>query len=298
MPATPTVLDEIIAGVRLDLADRVARTSLADLEARIATMPPALDAEAALRAAPGIAVIAEVKKASPSRGLLCRDFDPARLAQVYVQGGAAAYGLVTPGRVSGTTVELEYTTQTVEQPRFVIVGRNDTTVSHDTITVTNAASAVVHGGSGNDILRHTGNGDVRVDIEPRFKLAANARIEILPVGGGALATGSGDFLLDSAGYLSLSANARFEVAISGVGIGASIGGNTEGINCSQSFLYNRCMIPSLLDIWHPIDRCLRRWLLATGCIAVKSNTINRRIHNAPGSEQEGVSRSPPLFPNL
>ena len=37
---------------------------------------------------------------------------------------------------AGNTVELEYTTQTVEQPTFVIVGRNDTTVSHDTITVT------------------------------------------------------------------------------------------------------------------------------------------------------------------
>ncbi|WP_392544130.1 SRPBCC family protein [Oryzobacter telluris] len=36
----------------------------------------------------------------------------------------------------GNEVELEYTTQTVEEPRFVIVGRNDTTTSHDTITVT------------------------------------------------------------------------------------------------------------------------------------------------------------------
>lgn len=117
MPATPTVLDEIIAGVRLDLADRVARTSLADLEARIATMPPALDAEAALRAAPGIAVIAEVKRASPSKGALADIPDPAALASAYAAGGATAISVLTEERrFSGSLADLDAVRATVRIP--------------------------------------------------------------------------------------------------------------------------------------------------------------------------------------
>ncbi|HNV16002.1 MAG: indole-3-glycerol phosphate synthase TrpC [Actinomycetales bacterium] len=117
MPATPTVLDEIIAGVRLDLADRVARTSLADLEARIATMPPALDAEAALRAAPGIAVIAEVKRASPSKGALADIPDPAALATAYAAGGATAISVLTEERrFSGSLADLDAVRATVRIP--------------------------------------------------------------------------------------------------------------------------------------------------------------------------------------
>jgi indole-3-glycerol phosphate synthase len=117
VPATPTVLDEIIAGVRLDLADRVARTSLADLEARIATMPPALDAEAALRAAPGIAVIAEVKRASPSKGALADIPDPAALASAYAAGGATAISVLTEERrFSGSLADLDAVRATVRIP--------------------------------------------------------------------------------------------------------------------------------------------------------------------------------------
>jgi indole-3-glycerol phosphate synthase len=117
VPATPTVLDEIIAGVRLDLADRVARTSLADLEARIATMPPALDAEAALRAAPGIAVIAEVKRASPSKGALADIPDPAALATAYAAGGATAISVLTEERrFSGSLADLDAVRATVRIP--------------------------------------------------------------------------------------------------------------------------------------------------------------------------------------
>jgi indole-3-glycerol phosphate synthase len=93
-----TVLDDIIAGVREDLARRQADTSLAELEARVAARPPALDALAALRAAPGMAVIAEVKRSSPSRGALAPIGDPAALAGQYAAGGASAVSVLTEAR--------------------------------------------------------------------------------------------------------------------------------------------------------------------------------------------------------
>ncbi len=117
MPVTPTVLDEIIAGVRLDLAARVARTSLAELHSRIATLPPALDAEAALRAAAGIAVIAEVKRASPSKGALADIPDPAALASAYAAGGATAISVLTEERrFRGSLTDLDAVRACVELP--------------------------------------------------------------------------------------------------------------------------------------------------------------------------------------
>ncbi|MEI2731309.1 MAG: indole-3-glycerol phosphate synthase TrpC [Dermatophilaceae bacterium] len=97
-PASPSVLAEIVAGVRVDLGERQGRTPITDLEAIILARPAALDAEAALRAAPGMAVIAEVKRASPSKGSLAPIADPAGLAAQYAAGGATAVSVLTEGR--------------------------------------------------------------------------------------------------------------------------------------------------------------------------------------------------------
>jgi indole-3-glycerol phosphate synthase len=91
------MLDEIMRHKRDEVAKRAAMMPLASLRALAETAPAPLDLVAALRQ-PGVSLIAEVKKASPSRGLLCRDFDPARLAEVYAQGGAAAISVLTDAR--------------------------------------------------------------------------------------------------------------------------------------------------------------------------------------------------------
>jgi indole-3-glycerol phosphate synthase len=111
------VLDEIIVGVRADLAERVAQAPLAEVESWAAAQRPALDAEAALRAAPGIAVIAEVKRASPSKGSLAAIPDPAALAAAYAAGGATAISVLTEKRrFAGSLADLDAVRAAVRIP--------------------------------------------------------------------------------------------------------------------------------------------------------------------------------------
>ena len=71
-------------------------TPLAEVKARARDLPGALDFTAALRM-PGIQVVAEFKKASPSRGEIAPDADPAEVARSYLKGGAAAISVLTEG---------------------------------------------------------------------------------------------------------------------------------------------------------------------------------------------------------
>jgi indole-3-glycerol phosphate synthase len=105
------MLDEIMRHKRDEVAKRQAVIPAASLRALAETAPEPLDFAAALRGT-GVSLIAEVKKASPSRGLLCRDFDPARLAQIYAQGGAAAISVLTDARYFQG--QLEYLTTVKE----------------------------------------------------------------------------------------------------------------------------------------------------------------------------------------
>ncbi|GAA1942198.1 indole-3-glycerol phosphate synthase TrpC [Nocardioides marmoribigeumensis] len=100
MPATPraaSVLDEIIAGVREDLAAREQALPLDALRDLVADTAPALDPMPVLRG-PGVQVIAEVKRASPSKGHLADIPDPTVLAARYAEGGAAAISVLTEQR--------------------------------------------------------------------------------------------------------------------------------------------------------------------------------------------------------
>lgn len=90
------MLDEILSHKRIELAETKQRVSLAELKERAASKIPR-SFKAALRGN-NIRLIAEVKKASPSRGLLCPDFRPVALAQEYERGGAAAISVLTESK--------------------------------------------------------------------------------------------------------------------------------------------------------------------------------------------------------
>ena len=99
-----SVLDEILAGVREDVELRQQAVPFEALKRMVATAPPSRDAHAALRR-PGVAVIAEVKRSSPSRGQLAEIPDPADLAGEYAGGGAHCISVLTEGRWFGGSLD-------------------------------------------------------------------------------------------------------------------------------------------------------------------------------------------------
>jgi len=112
-----TVLDDIVAGVREDLAVREAAVSLAELKERAQQMPSALDAVSRLRLEDAVAVIAEVKRSSPSRGALASISDPAALAAEYEKGGAAVISVLTEERrFRGSLADLQAVRAAVDVP--------------------------------------------------------------------------------------------------------------------------------------------------------------------------------------
>ena len=99
MAATPsTILRKILARKSEEVASRRAHTSLAQLDSRISEQSPARGFAAAMAAklaATEPAVIAEVKKASPSKGVIRADFQPAQIAASYQAGGATCLSVLT-----------------------------------------------------------------------------------------------------------------------------------------------------------------------------------------------------------
>ncbi|MEH1016674.1 indole-3-glycerol phosphate synthase TrpC [Micromonospora sp. CPCC 206060] len=98
------MLDEILAGVREDVARRQELVPLERIRELAAAAPPPLDGYAALRRS-GVAVIAEVKRSSPSKGKLAEIADPADLASDYAAGGARAISVLTEGRWFGGSLD-------------------------------------------------------------------------------------------------------------------------------------------------------------------------------------------------
>jgi indole-3-glycerol phosphate synthase len=93
-----TFLTRILDHKRSEVARQKLDLPLEQLQIRIAAAPPPRPFDAALRRPGGVALIAEVKKASPSKGVLLEDFDPLELARIYAENGAAAISVLTDMR--------------------------------------------------------------------------------------------------------------------------------------------------------------------------------------------------------
>jgi indole-3-glycerol phosphate synthase len=98
------VLDDIVAGVRADIAEREQALPMDACKERAAAATPALNGLVALRA-PGVGVIAEVKRRSPSKGTLAAIDDPALLAAEYQAGGARMISVLTEQRRFGGSLD-------------------------------------------------------------------------------------------------------------------------------------------------------------------------------------------------
>jgi indole-3-glycerol phosphate synthase len=120
-----TILDRIVERTRADLGERKARLPLAELRARCRDLAPPRDFLGAVRRPPGAAcrragplrVIAEAKKASPSRGIIRPDFQPAAIAAAYAAAGASAISVLTDGPFfQGSLQDLVAVRQRVDLP--------------------------------------------------------------------------------------------------------------------------------------------------------------------------------------
>jgi indole-3-glycerol phosphate synthase len=113
-----SILDDIVRNKRDELTRRRAAVAQSALESRCRHLPPAHDFEDALRpVAGGVKLIAEVKKASPSRGVLKADLDPVALATAYARGGADALSIVTDAKYfQGSLDTLESVQAAVDVP--------------------------------------------------------------------------------------------------------------------------------------------------------------------------------------
>src|SRR3990172_5233030 len=101
---TETFLDRIVADKREELASAMRSVPFAELKASASGGPPVRPFGEALKG-DTIRLIAEVKKASPSRGLLRADFDPVALARAYAGAGAAAVSVLTDETHFGGSLE-------------------------------------------------------------------------------------------------------------------------------------------------------------------------------------------------
>lgn len=132
-----SVLDDIIAGVRIDLAARQDAVPGMELRDRLADVDPARDPMPHLRSS-GSSVIAEVKRRSPSKGDLSEIPDPAALAQAYERGGAAAISVLTEERrFGGSLTDLRQVRAAVGVPLL----RKDFVVSDYQVLEARAAGA-------------------------------------------------------------------------------------------------------------------------------------------------------------
>ena len=111
------LLGTVVAAARKSADERERRVPRRDLDGAIAARPPRGDRFATSLAAPGVRVIAECKRRSPSRGVLRRDYDPVAIAASYEAAGAAAISVLTePTFFDGSLAHLQAVRALVELP--------------------------------------------------------------------------------------------------------------------------------------------------------------------------------------
>lgn len=132
------VLSEICQTKRTEIAAAKSRVSEAELKARLAEVAPPRDFLAALKSATGVGLIAEVKKASPSAGLIREDFDPVEIARTYESAGAACISCLTDE--SYFKGKLEYLTA-IRNAVEIPVMRKDFILDRYQVTEARAAGA-------------------------------------------------------------------------------------------------------------------------------------------------------------
>jgi len=113
----PDVLEKIVAEKHREIEEARRARSFESLAEQLSAAPPVRDFAAALRAGSGMRVIAEVKKASPSVGLIRPDFDPVAIARTYAENGAACISVLTDQKFfQGTLDDLVAVRQAVPVP--------------------------------------------------------------------------------------------------------------------------------------------------------------------------------------
>ncbi|MBI3977391.1 MAG: indole-3-glycerol phosphate synthase TrpC [Chloroflexi bacterium] len=137
------ILDDILAHKATEIAAAKARLAPAEVRARAEAEPPPLDFAAALRRGSGpVRLIAEVKRASPSRGVFGSDLDPSTLAAIYAANGAAAISVLTDERFfHGTLADLTAVKTRAAGPAGVPVLRKDFVVDPYQVWEARAAGA-------------------------------------------------------------------------------------------------------------------------------------------------------------
>ncbi len=131
------ILDTILQHKAVELAERRAAVPLREMERRAAAADPPRDFAAALRQ-DGIRLIAEIKRASPSKGVFAPDLDPAALARTYADNGASALSVLTDERFfQGSLSDLAAARSAVSIPAL----RKDFTTDEYHIAEARAAGA-------------------------------------------------------------------------------------------------------------------------------------------------------------
>lgn len=111
------ILERIVATKRQEIQGLQSKFAISQMEREISTLPSAPNFQQAIAAGNRVNLIAEIKHRSPSKGILCKEFNHCQLAKIYQENGAAAVSVLTDREFfGGTLAYLQEVQQTIELP--------------------------------------------------------------------------------------------------------------------------------------------------------------------------------------